>query len=562
MAGLLSASMALAQKGFKPVSGDAPAGTERRLALVVGNKDYQKLNPLRNPLNDANDMAAALKQLGFEVIQTTNADYRGFLNALNRFKDRLSTSDVALFYYSGHGLSYGGKNYLMPTDADITCMEQIEEYGISLNRILGDITAKGVKNSFILLDACRNVPNLKVCDNTKKEVSVNGGLAKPTNNPRGSMIVYATEEGSTADDNISEKNGLFTSALLKYLTHPDKGIRSILDQTTIEVEKRSNGGQSPGRYDKLQGDFVFMVTGETSVQYDHSNTKEPVKKVDLPPFIDMVYIPGGTFDMGNSFGDANKKPTHTVTVSNFMMSKHEVTVGQFALFIAETHYRTDAERVGSSRFFDYTRNKALDSTGINWRYGADLQQLSANRYDHPVVHVSHNDALEFCKWLSKKEGKTYRLPTEAEWEYAAGNGRTHSRYSWGDALRGERVTGNLKDQMAADAFKIMERHSGIMFLNYCDNYVFTAPVGSYKVNDLGLHDMTGNVSEWCADWYDADYYAHSSSSNPTGPKKGTFRVIRGGSWHTNPSNSEVTFRDYVAPSYRDTGVGFRIVSLQ
>ncbi|MFN8348777.1 MAG: caspase family protein [Spirosomataceae bacterium] len=128
-------SSILAQtKGMKPVGGNAPAGTEQRLALVIGNRDYPGVGNLKNPLNDANDMEVALRNLGFEVIKAANTDYRAFLSAVNRFKDKLSSSDVAFFYYSGHGAGYNGKNYLLPTDTDISCLEQIEEQGIALKR--------------------------------------------------------------------------------------------------------------------------------------------------------------------------------------------------------------------------------------------------------------------------------------------------------------------------------------------------------------------------------------------------------------------------------------------
>jgi formylglycine-generating enzyme required for sulfatase activity len=527
-------------KGMKPVGGNAPAGTERRLALVVGNKDYQKLNLLRNPLNDANDMAAALEQLGFEVIKITNADYRAFLNAVNRFKDRLSSSDVALFYYSGHGLSYSGKNYLMPTDADISCLEQIEEQGISLNRILGDITAKGVRNSFVLLDACRNVPNLKLCDNTKKDVNVQNGLVKPANNPSGSMIVYATEEGSTADDNINEKNGLFTSALLKYLTRPNLGIRSILDQTTIEVEKRSNGGQSPGRYDKLKGDFVFVLSGGTpspiakTEPYTPLKREEPAKpSKDVEP-VAMVTIPGGSFMMGSNEGEADEKPVHRVTVSTFWMARYETTVGEFEAFIDATGYQTDAEKDGGSYAWNGKWVK-LSFRSENWRNGAN-GGLQTNKL-HPVVNVSHNDAVAYCEWLSRKTGQSYRLPTEAEWEYAAGGGATHSKYSWGNS----------------DSLGI----SGNFFYD-SDGYSCTAPVGSYNANAFGLHDMSGNVREWCSDRYRKTYYARSSS-NPTGPSIGTARVLRGSAWNYRPDDARVANRHDSPSHIFNSYYGFRVV---
>lgn len=249
-------------KGMKPVEVTVPTGTERRMALVVGNKDYTGLSKLLNPLNDANDMEIALKKMGFEVIKATNADYRTFLGAVNRFKEKLSNSDVAFVYYSGHGVSYNGKNYLLPVDATITCLEHIEEYGISLNRILGEVSSKGVKNSFIVLDACRNIPNLKICDKNQRDIFDGAGLARPTNNPHGSYIVYATKEGSTADDNYNGRNGLFTEALLRYLTTPNVSAKAIIDRTSLDVYSKSRGSQSPGRYDEIYGDFYFLITNE------------------------------------------------------------------------------------------------------------------------------------------------------------------------------------------------------------------------------------------------------------------------------------------------------------
>ncbi|MDF7821831.1 SUMF1/EgtB/PvdO family nonheme iron enzyme [Runella sp. MFBS21] len=538
--GLLSAPAFAQPKGMKPVGGNAPAGTERRLALVIGNKDYQKMNPLRNPLNDGNDMAVALEQLGFVVIQTTNADYRTFLNSINLFKDRLSDSDVALFYYSGHGLSYGGKNYLMPTDADISCLDHIEEYGISLNRILSDISAKGVKNSFVLLDACRNVPNLKVCDNTKRDINVNNSLVKPTNNPRGSMIVYATEEGSTADDNVKERNGLFTAALLKYLIQPNWGIRTILDQTTIEVEKRSSGAQSPGRYDKLQGDFVFVQTasqpskGEPSAPPVRTEPAKPA--VDLEP-ITMVSIPGGSFMMGSNEGEAIEKPIHRVTVSNFRMAKYETTVAEFEQFVEDTGYQTQAEKEKGSTVF--VNGKWEKKSGVSWRCNTAGEIRPRSEYNHPVIHVSWNDAVEYCKWLSLKTSQTYRLPTEAEWEYAARGGQQSKGYTYAGS----------NDMNEVGWFGENTQLSG------------TRAVGQKAQNELGLYDMSGNVLEWCSDWYSTNYYINSSTNNPKGGPPGSNHVLRGGNWFLI-ANSRVASRLSSIPSYCNSYIGFRVVVSQ
>lgn len=143
------------QKGF----GSTATVGERRCALVISNKDYRHIRFLQNTLNDAVDMKTALQNLGFEVKMVQNTDYRNLACAINRFVANLKSGDVALVYYSEHGLSYNGKNYLLPIDAQVTCLEHLDEQGYSLNKIVEDIAVRGVKNSYYLLDACRSVLN-------------------------------------------------------------------------------------------------------------------------------------------------------------------------------------------------------------------------------------------------------------------------------------------------------------------------------------------------------------------------------------------------------------------
>ena len=407
-------------KGVKIVSASPD---ERRLALVIGNKDYQFANPLRNPLNDATDITHALQQLGFTVTTVTNADYRTTQAAINRFADELRPADVVVFYFSGHGLGYNGKNYLLPVDANIRCIEQIDEYGVSLGRVLAGIDARQVRNSFVFLDACRNLPQLRACNAQTKDLN-SQGLVRPTNNPRGSLIVYATEEGTTADDNATGRNGLFTSELLKYLTTPDLGIRDILDRTTAGVEARSNRAQSPARYDKLQGNFVFIqhiqptTTPPSSTQEVTPVKPEPSR--DLPIGPAMVYVKGGTFEMGSTEGSNDEKPVHRVTVSDFMLGKYEVTVAEYMQFVEETQ----------SHFPEWLEagNAYHIETGNNAYYKDKGYTSRQSRL--PIVGVSWADAVAYCEWLTKKNGKLYRLPTEAEWEYAARGGSSSQGYTF------------------------------------------------------------------------------------------------------------------------------------
>jgi formylglycine-generating enzyme required for sulfatase activity len=293
----------------------------------------------------------------------------------------------------------------------------------------------------------------------------------------------------------------------------------------------------PGR-DRLQGDRVaFKVRAEYV---------KPVSEIEP----EMVYIQGGTFKMGSNEND-DEKPVHSVTVRSFYMGKYEVTVAQFRQFINETGYQTDADKDGGS--YMWTGSNWESRSGVNWKCDAEGNQRPQSEYNHPVIHVSWNDAMEYCRWLSRKTGKSYRLPTEVEWEYAAGNGSRHTKYSWGNGDPYGKSGGNVADESAKRNFS-----SWTIWNGYDDGFVFTAPVGSFNPNDFGLYDMTGNVWEWCSDWYGSDYYKSSPSSNPKGPSSGSSRVVRGGSWGNSPAYQRVAGREDSDPSGRDGHLGFRL----
>jgi formylglycine-generating enzyme required for sulfatase activity len=271
----------------------------------------------------------------------------------------------------------------------------------------------------------------------------------------------------------------------------------------------------------------------------------------------MLFIRGGTFQMGSTDGESDEQPVHNVTVRDFYLGKYEVTVTEFKAFIDATGYTTDAEKKNGegSYLWNSTDSKWELKPDINWRHDAEGKLRPQSEYNHPVIHVSWNDATEYCKWLSRQSGKTYRLPTEAEWEYAAGNGSRHTKYSWGNGDPSGKNGGNVTDESKrpGDGSTWTTKFEG-----YNDGYWYTAPVGSYNSNDFGLHDMTGNVWEWCSDWYGADYYKNSPSSNPTGPTSGSFRVLRGGSWYNVPQYCRVADRSFGAPGNRGSDSGFRL----
>jgi formylglycine-generating enzyme required for sulfatase activity len=170
--------------------------------------------------------------------------------------------------------------------------------------------------------------------------------------------------------------------------------------------------------------------------------------------------------------------------------------------------------------------------------------------DHPVVNVSWNDARAFCAWLSAKEGKTYRLPTEAEWEYAARAG-TKTRYHTGDADASVEGYANVAD---ARAKKVFPDWTTVAF---DDGYVFTAPVGQFKANGFGLHDMIGNAWEWCEDGYDAKAYQRGACKDPV-VVGGALRVLRGGSWFRGLSDCRSAQRLRFGPATQSSFLGFRV----
>jgi len=252
--------------------------------------------------------------------------------------------------------------------------------------------------------------------------------------------------------------------------------------------------------------------------------------------IDMVFVQGGSFRMGS--GEYyDEKPVHMVTVSSFYMGKYEVTVGEFRKFMNSYTYTTDAEREGTS--WCYVSNNWQEKKGVNWTCDATGNKRPRSEDNHPVIHVSHNDAVAYCKWLSKETGKNYRLPTEAEWEYAALGGINHDdgKYAGSDDL-------------------------GNVGWYECNSGNTTHAIGGKSANSLGLFDMSGNVWEWCSDWYKGNYYSSSISSNPTGPQSGDYRVLRGGSWYFEAVYCRSAYRNYSAPVSSDNAYGFRVVSLK
>ncbi|HVX16294.1 MAG TPA: formylglycine-generating enzyme family protein [Pirellulales bacterium] len=295
----------------------------------------------------------------------------------------------------------------------------------------------------------------------------------------------------------------------------------------------------------------------------------------------LVLVPPGEFMMGANedvatsmarFAYAKKSwfsgetPRHHVRINRgFYMGAYEVTLGQFLTFYHDAHYKLDSERDGRPNWSYDARDKLVQSRSfVPWSPGWAIN------FNHPVVFVSWNDATAFCKWLSEKEGKTYRLATEAEWEYACRAGTTTLYHNGNDPEKLPLVA-NVADATAHGHMpnarlvyitaKDKKRKTKVPFpfLAASDGYIFTAPVGRFRPNAFGLYDMHGNVTEWCSDYYDDDYYSKSPEDDPQGPQTGKDHVLRGGGWYNVAARVRSSDRLSARADRRFHMWGFRIV---
>jgi formylglycine-generating enzyme required for sulfatase activity len=322
-----------------------------------------------------------------------------------------------------------------------------------------------------------------------------------------------------------------------------------------------------------------------------------------PP--DMIRVPGGAFQMGQPdpkmynytnnngvhFDSSDEQPVHWVLLDDFFMAPYAVTLGEFRQFIEDSGYCTEAEEEGQGSYlYDPDEDRWILQSGICWQH--DVQGALQTNERHPVLHISWYDAVSYCNWLSERTGKIpayrintetpdpdnlneadhkkwrverlpeadgYRLPTEAEWEYAAtymlhpsGKGRADINARFG----------NSKDE--ADPAELNFDASARYKAEYSKAGIFracTLPVGSLEPpNALGIYELSGNIYEWCQDWYADDYYHNSSEANPQGPNQGSYRVIRGGSWNNDSRSCRAAYRNFIAAVYRNDNFGFRLVS--
>jgi len=494
---------------------DTPARDPRRkVALVIGNAKYPG-QPLPNPIKDAREMKKTLEDFKFEVVYLENGNRTEMAAEIGTFARRLDRADIALVYYAGHGIQIDGINYLVPVDTDMRTIEQIKFNTVRLDVVLGMLNESGVPIRIIVLDACRNNPY---------------GVTRPglatvfTDSRRQTLIAYATQPGNVAQDGPAGEHGLYTHELLSEMrAHPARPIEEHFKQTrrrVTELTAQNEPPQVPWESTSLI-DTVTLSTGraigkeEAKRGEDRAERPAPrpgVRFRDCPTCPEMVFVPAGHFMMGSPATErerhASEGAPRAVTIPRqFAVGRFEVTFQEWQACL-------------------------LDGDCTRWPHDQGW-----GRDKRPVVDVSWEDAEQYVTWLRKKTGYSYRLLSEAEWEYVARAGTTTAR-PWGDTLG----TGKAR---CKDCGPVA---------------IGTIPVDTTFENAWGLSGMLGNVWEWTSDCHRARNDDAENDNALLKPGDCRRRMIRGGSWLTAAHGVRSATRAAFPAQRRDIHVGFRVAT--
>ena len=494
----------------------AVTAQEAKNALLIANGDYARdMGPLKEPIPESWSLKSALESIGFKVMLVQNADLDGMRGALKAFKEKTKNAGgIAFFHYGGHAMQIKGANYLIPLKAVLDDEEDVSYRCLRVDELMQSM--KGDSN-VVVLDSCRNNPFAQSAHRGGGE----RGLAAIGIKPKNSIIVYSASEGNTAQD------GVFTPILTKRITEKNRTFSDILISIRNEVQTATSGKQNPGEYRELTQP-IYLAGFDASVPVQQAVYTPPVRQENRNNTGDRTYrVNGVSFTMkpiaavqGAVLGDnsQNDNQEHSVSLSAYYIGQTEVTQELWRAVMGSN----------PSEFTTSVKN--------------------------PVEKVSWYDCIEFCNELTAEimgeehcvytirgssvtadfSQKGFRLPTEAEWEYAAMGGRYHT------------YAGTNNESLLKD-YAWYNTNSGGK----------THKVGTKQANKYGIYDMSGNVAEWCWDWFSSGTPT-SGQSDPRGAASGSGRVFRGGSWNGDAGGTARAIRHFFYPDYRYNYRGLRV----
>jgi formylglycine-generating enzyme required for sulfatase activity len=494
----------------------ASAAEPQRWAILVGVDDYVNLQDLRFCGNDAVALADSFKQSGFDerrvVLLHDKAEEARFRPFKANIEQQLTNvlglagpDDLVIVSFSGHGIHKDGKSYLCPNEAnDLRPAETM----IAVDEVYQKFAECRAALKLLLVDACRNEPTPPGRKSATPEADRQSLAAAFERPPEGIIVLASCAPKQISWEDEGLKHGVFMHHVLKGLGGAADGNRNgrvslpelyefASNETKVHVLNRFNDIQVPALRGEINGVFEWPRTLEMATN-----------SIGMK----LILMPAGEFMMGSNDGENWEKPVHRVRITKpFFISAHEVTQAQWREVMETAPW-----------------------TGMEYVREGD---------DYPATYVRWGDALEFCRKLSAQEGKTYVLPSEAQWEYACRAGTT-TRYSFGDD----------ESQLREFAWR-----SGVVGDGDGKSEYFAHLVGSKRPNPWGLYDMHGNVWEWCNDRYDSEYYGKSQLDNPENNTSGTNRVKRGGGWFGSPTSLRAATRASDFGNHQADDLGFRPV---
>lgn len=558
-----------------------------RIALVIGNDDYNRFGDLANAGNDARAIARVLRNdLDFELIgggAQTNIDSQRARQLIKQFGERLGRDDVAFFYFAGHGIGAGQTNFLIPVDdKEINYFEDVPDFAIDAQSVLRRMEQRGEGVNIMILDACRDqgLPQRTRSGEMR-------GLSR-MNAPAGSFIGYAASPGEKAADGKGS-NGVFTEQFVRLLTTPGYTLDDVFSELTGSVMKATAGKQTPIRESNMQGRFVLVPPRGTPPNQQAgldlpvpapAPTPSPAYEPPPSPVTDssyggggillkpaslaalpagtvfqdcsdcpqMVRVPTGSFRMGSPESEAGVRaaegPMHEVRIGYpLAVGKFEVTRGQWRAFLSDS----GKQHGDGCAVWDDAHNKWVGQPDKSW-----LNPGYAQDDSHPVTCVTWDYIQNYVQWLGNKTGKRYRLLSEAEFEYVNRAGGT-SAYPW----RSDTAASQCRYANGADK-RAKAKYQGLTVASCDDGYAETAPVGRFAANEWGLHDLSGNLWEWTEDCWNDGYIGAPSTGAAWVGGDCTKRVLRGGAWNYRPADLRAAKRLRTFVTYPNSGNGFRL----